>query len=310
MDDGRRLPLRRWGAPDKARAVVLALHGFNDYGNAFAGVGEHLATKRVLTYAVDQRGFGESQAAGRWAGEDRMTDDLRQLAGLLRKRHPDLPLFVIGESMGGAVVLATPAIAALADGVILIAPAVWARDTMHPLQRLALAITAHGLPGLKVSGRGLDIRPSDNVPMLRRFSADPLVIKETRVDALWGLTNLMDRAAEAAPGLARPALLLYGEHDQIIPKGAFCTMLARLPPATDEIRLALYADGWHMLTRDLQGERVIADIAAWISDQRGALPSGAQTPLGSERIKGFCRPSLADPVAPETPGWNLHAGGM
>lgn len=289
MDDGHRLPLHRWGEPDKARALVLALHGFNDYGNAFAGLGERLAAAGVLTYAVDQRGFGAGAGPGRWAGEERMTADLVELAALLRERHPGLPLYVLGESMGGAVVMATPRIAGLADGLVLIAPAVWSRETMHPLQRFVLALAAYGLPSLKLTGRGLDIRPSDNIPMLRQFSADPLVIKETRVDALWGLTNLMDQAAAAAPGLAPPALILYGEHDQIIPRRAFCAMLATLPPAEPAIRVVLYRDGWHMLTRDLQGERVMSDIAAWVNDQRAALPSGEEAPPGSERMARHCR---------------------
>ena len=288
MDDGYRLPLRRWGEPDDARALVLALHGFNDYGKAFAGLGEALARRRVLTYAVDQRGFGAGRERGRWGGEGRMTADLVRLAALLRQRHPDLPLYVVGESMGGAVVMATPGIGFLADGLVLIAPAVWSRETMHPLQRLALAVTAYTLPSLKVSGRGLEIRPSDNSPMLRRFSADPLVIKETRVDALWGLTNLMDQAAAAAPRLPAPALILYGKQDQIIPRRAFCAMLATLPTEVPEIRVALYRNGWHMLTRDLRGERVIADIADWIADQQAPRPSGEEAPLGGERLPDFC----------------------
>ena len=36
LDDGIRLPLRRWLPREvMPRAVILALHGFDDYGNAF-----------------------------------------------------------------------------------------------------------------------------------------------------------------------------------------------------------------------------------------------------------------------------------
>lgn len=311
MDDGYRLPLRHWGEHRKPRALVLALHGFNDYANAFASLGPYLAERGILTYAYDQRGFGDSAQRGLWAGTERITSDLQAVAALLRKRHPHAPLYLLGESMGGAVVMASPAAAHLADGAVLIAPAIWSRDTMNPFQRLALKVAAHTIPWLELTGEGLDIRPSDNREMLRALGADPLVIKETRVDALWGITNLMDRAASAADRLPRPALLLYGEHDEIIPKSAFCAAVEDLP-RDPQLRVVLYADGWHMLTRDLQGRHVIEDIAAWILDQSSTLPSGEETALGSPRLRRFCPApdDAAGPVpSPSTGARAAPAGG-
>ena len=42
------------------------------------------------------------------------------------------------------------------------------------------------------------------------------------------------------------------------------------------VTAACYPDGWHMLLRDLQRERVWEDIAAWIAEPDGVLPSGGQ----------------------------------
>jgi len=290
MADGYRLPLRRWGDTEAPKALVLAVHGFNDYGNAFAALGPHLAAGGVLTYAYDQRGFGATAERGRWGGEDRMVSDLAALTRLLRRRHPGVPLFLLGESMGGAVVMAAAAgVAPLVEGIVLVAPAVWSRDTMNPLQSLLLRAAAHSLPWLELTGKGLHIRPSDNLAMLRAYSADPLVIKGTRVDALWGVTNIMDRGMAAASRLPGPALLLYGENDKIIPRKAFCALLDRLPDQRRDIRILLYRDGWHMLTRDLQGRRVMTDIAAWLADVEASLPSGEEVHAGAARHARFCR---------------------
>jgi alpha-beta hydrolase superfamily lysophospholipase len=288
MADGYRLPLRRWGDPDRARVLVLGLHGFNDYGNAFALLGDFLAERGALVYAYDQRGFGATAQRGRWAGEDRLVEDLRAVAGLLRARHPRLPLFLVGESMGGAVALAAAPDLAGARGLVLIAPAVWSRDSMGALQRLTLWAAVRSVPGLRLSGRGLRLRPTDNLARWRAWSADPLVIKGTRVDALWGVTNLMDRAAAAAPALRTPTLLLYGMHDEIVPKDPVCTLIGRLAPLAPGMRVAIYPQGWHMLTRDLQGAWVLADIAAWIDDWAGPLPSGRESPPGGAALGQFC----------------------
>ena len=272
--DGATLPLRVWRPPGPPHAVVLALHGFNDYSQAFAGVGPFLAARGIATYAYDQRGFGATAQRGIWPGTDVLVDDARTVAALLRAAHPGRPLILLGESMGGAVVMsllaATPTVA---DGAVLVAPAVWGRETMNLWQRAGLWLLAHGAPGMRLSGRGLGITASDNTAMLRALGADPLVIKETRADTLWGLTNLMDRALAAAPGLTLPALILYGEHDEIIPQRPTCRMLATLPASS---RVALYPNGYHMLTRDLGADIVLEDLAAWLVDAAAPLPSGLE----------------------------------
>src|SRR5690625_4363761 len=124
MDDGYELPLRYWLPDTEPVAIVLALHGFNDYHNAFAAVGPLLAAQRIQTYAYDQRGFGATAHRGTWAGTERLVEDARTMVDLLRQKHPHLPLYLLGESMGGAVSITTVTASdgQLVDGVILVAP--------------------------------------------------------------------------------------------------------------------------------------------------------------------------------------------
>ena len=282
MADGYVLPLSVWRPPssEPVRAVVLALHGLNDYRQAYAGVGPYLAARGIVTYAYDQRGFGETVAPGVWHGGERVKQDLRVMAGLLRTAYKDIPLYAMGESLGGAVILSTardspPDV----DGVILIAPAVWARSTMPLLQRATLWLATRLIPGKTFTGESLPVKitPSDNKAMLAALFKDPRVIKKTRVDVLYGTTQLMDLAYVAGPALSVPTLILYGQRDQIIPKRPICDFLNKLPrDVTRKWRAVIYPSGYHMLTRDLQRETVLEDIFAWISDKRAALPSGEE----------------------------------
>ena len=274
--DGALLPMRSWIPAAAPSAVVLALHGFNDYSNAFTGPGAFLAAHGIAVYAYDQRGFGAAPHHGEWAGTAAMTGDLRTAANILRARHPDLPLYLLGESMGGAVAVAATAgdDPPPVDGLILAAPAVWGRETMPWYQTASLWIAAHTVPWLKLSGRGLNRRPSDNVPMLRALGRDPRIITNTRIDSVHGLVDLMDAALAGSADLPLPVLALYGAHDEIIPPEPTRRAWARMA-GTANHRFALYADGWHMLLRDVQAVTVWRDIAAWIENPRAALPSGA-----------------------------------
>jgi alpha-beta hydrolase superfamily lysophospholipase len=326
MADGAALPLEIWRPTDRApdakpAAVILALHGFNDYSNAFEAPAQVWATRGIQTYAYDQRGFGRAPQPGLWPGDERLVADLRAAARLVADRHPGVPLYILGESMGGAVVAAAavspdpPA----AAGLILVAPAVWGRETQGPLQSGLLWLGAHTVPWMKLTGEGLNIQPSDNIAMLRALGRDPLVIKATRIDTIYGLVGLMDRAWEAAPRLGRgPTLLLYGAREEVIPEDAALAWVRRLPPGIQAgtqagsatgagpRRVAIYRGGYHMLLRDLGAEIVLDDIAAWIADGRAPFASGADA-LAAALISGEAedfasvRAPEAEPAGAEAP---------
>ena len=145
--DGARLPLRRWEAQGKPRAVIVALHGMSDYSNAFDMPGRYWAKHGITTLAYDQRGFGRSDQSrhlGRRRCHARRSGRCRAAA---RARYPGVPVFALGESMGGAVLLTALASGARpplnVDGVILVAPAVWSRGDMPLSYRAALFLGAH-----------------------------------------------------------------------------------------------------------------------------------------------------------------------
>ena len=199
-----------------------------------------------------------------------MRADLVDALAAARARFPGVPVFALGESMGGAVLLselAEPDPPKL-DGVILVAPAVWSRSDMPPSYRVVLWLTAHTMPSLTVSGRGVvHIWPSDNIPMLRAYSHDPLVQKVTRADAVWGLAGLMDEARHAPEhlGPTPPMLFLYGKSDQVIPAGPTEAVLKALGARVEARR---YERGYHMLLRDLDGPIIWQDILDWIGRRR------------------------------------------
>ncbi|WP_290652478.1 alpha/beta fold hydrolase [Aquisalimonas sp.] len=278
--DGYYLPLHRWLPGDDPRAVVLALHGFNDYGGAFDVLADGFKAQGVALYAYDQRGFGATEPRGIWAGEQRLVDDAMVAARLLQERYPEQPLFLVGKSMGGAVTMLalTHEDAPTVGGSILIAPAVWGEEVMPWYQQFGLWLGETITPGMRLSAdlaQGLGIAPTDDEAVLEELREDPMVQREARIDTIEGLSDLMDSALQASQALPGPTLILYGDQDEIIPAEPICLMLRRLPDRqTRPWRMVLYPGGYHMLTRYTEAEQVHEDINAWLADVDGELPSG------------------------------------
>ncbi|MBT5047025.1 MAG: alpha/beta hydrolase [Rhodospirillaceae bacterium] len=275
--DGVTLPLKSWLPGGKPRAVIVGLHGFNDYSNALALPAAYWADRDIATYAYDQRGFGGAPNRGYWAGTRAMAADLRAAVIAVKQRHPGVPVHVVGVSMGGAVTMAALSRGPIKgiESAVLVAPAVWGRAHMNVFQRGALWLLSNTMPWFPLTGEGLNVTPSDNIPMLRALSRDSKIIHETRVDAVKGLVDLMDSAYGAAPSLnGTPILITYGLKDEIVPRAPTQDVMRRLP-RTNGNRLALYEGGYHMMLRDTQAEILWNDIAAWILDRGAPLPSGA-----------------------------------
>ena len=284
VEDSARLPFLRWG-PDTADVVLVALHGMNDYSAAFHLAGPAWAERGITTYAYDQRGFGGAPGRGLWAGESRMTQDLRTVVALIRARHPGATLAVIGESMGGGVAISAFASDAppSADRVILLAPAVWGWSSQSLPNRLSLRIAA-GLFGDRAveppDWAVRDIRATDNLVQLVRNGNDPAFIRNTRFDTLSGLVDLMESASRNLGRVQAPTLLMYGARDDIIEQRPMRQALVRSGSPLN-LQTAWYPRGYHLLNRDLQATTVFRDVEAWVRDPTAPLPSGAVPVVGN-----------------------------
>lgn len=277
--DGAELGLTAWlpASGVEPRAVIIGLHGMNDYANTFYLMGPWFAERGVAVYAYDARGFGRSPRRGVWAGERLMTEDLRTAVIVARRAHPNAKIVVVGDSMGSAEAIATfgadnaPEI----DRLVLVAPAVWGWSTLPDQYALALWVGAHTFPWRAVEPPRRVVRTrtaSDNREALLQAGRAPHMIWSTRIDAVYGLVGLMETASERASNLDGDVLFLYGANDQIIPRNSAIAAARRLPHTA---RTALYEHGWHWLLRDLQREVVYADILSFIDDPAAPLPSQA-----------------------------------
>lgn len=281
--DGAALGLTVWRAENEI-AIAAAAHGMNDYANAFALAAPEWAARGITTYAYDQRGFGRSPEKGRWPGAPALKQDLRDFVEAVRRANPDKPVFVVGHSMGAAVVMAAQRDRPLdADGIILAAPGVWGGAQLPILYRISLNIAASLLPGKTLTGESAGRQASDNIAFLRAMNEDPNVIKGTRLDTLLGAVRMMGEGWRASDDISGAFLVVYGEKDDIIPLKTMRKAAARLEGS---VETKSYSRSWHLILADLERAEPLGDIADWIvgwADRKPPPPRLVQEQAVSNR---------------------------
>ena len=104
---GLNIFFRSWRPAGKPRGVVVIVPGFNSHSGYYAWVAEQFVASGLAVYALDLRGRGKSDGerfyVEKFDGLRRATS--RRLVALAKSREPGLPVFLLGHSAGGVVVL-------------------------------------------------------------------------------------------------------------------------------------------------------------------------------------------------------------
>jgi alpha-beta hydrolase superfamily lysophospholipase len=262
---GIRLFRRSWRPAGAVRAVVANLHGLGDHSGLYPTLVDHLVAHGIAVHAPDLRGNGRSPGRrayiSRW---EEFREDLGRFLAVVREEEPGLPLFLLGNSLGGLIVLefALHHPAGL-RGVIAASP---------PLGRL-------GVPApLLFLGRILSrIWPTFSLQTgmdLRGLARDPLVAEAVLADPLFhrfGTARLSTEVAAAiarvqagAPGFPLPLLVLHGGADRMVPPDGSRRFVAAVGRA--DRRLIEYPDAYHVLFADTGREHPLSDLTRWIDD--------------------------------------------
>jgi len=107
LDGGVTLHAYRWEPEDGAKAVIQIVHGMAEYAARYARFAEAATANGYAVAAVDLRGHGKSTASpddwGFFAERDgwnKVVGDLAAQRKRITIEYPDLPVFLLGHSMG------------------------------------------------------------------------------------------------------------------------------------------------------------------------------------------------------------------
>ena len=254
--------------------IILAIHGYNDYSNSFKIPGEYLSKNSIALTAFDLNGFGKNKNKGKWFGLTQHIKDINLNLKKIKNENPNKKIFLLGESMGGAITLSfvnrfrnLPI-----DGVILVAPAIWNFTETNFWKSIPLKILSKVFPSFKVSGKGIiRVQASDNLKLLKELSMDDFFIHKPTFESLQGVIDLMDEAYKDTEKYFRDpsyeTLIMVPLKDEIVPRKPLIKLLNDekiKQNFSDKIKIVVYDESYHMILRDLNGDQITEDLKNWV----------------------------------------------
>ena len=268
---GLNLFYQTWRPADR-RAVLVNLHGLGDHSGLYPALAAHFPPRGIALYAYDMRGNGRSPGQRAFVRSWReFREDLNAFLTQVRQWEANLPLFVLGNSLGGLVVLDY----ALehpgeVGGVIAAAP---------PLGRLGVP------PVLMALGRVMSrIVPRFSLQVgmdLTGLARDPAVIETVLADPYFHrrgtarlsteVTAAIARVQGSAERLSVPLLILHGSDDRMVPPDGSREFIAKV--RHPDQRLKEYPGGYHGLFADINAAEVLGDVERWVDAHIPAGPA-------------------------------------
>ncbi|QQR60025.1 MAG: alpha/beta fold hydrolase [Candidatus Melainabacteria bacterium] len=252
------------------KAVAIAIHGFGLHKGSYDAFSQEMIKKNITTYAMDVRGFGDWQryCPYRALNFRNAINDIDQLVSTIKTTYPGAKIYIIGESMGGAIALAYASKhEGDVDGVIASVPA-YAR-TQGPSANLLVAAKY-----LFSAGGHIDVdksvvrRASSNQVLRSTWRNDRYARLQFSISELYRFNHFMKHGIAFARSInSTPVLVLQGKLDKLIKPSGTTKLFDEL--RTEDKELVMFDQEEHLLLEEKEvSKNVVARIDQWIDQHR------------------------------------------
>jgi alpha-beta hydrolase superfamily lysophospholipase len=258
------LLFRRAWLPRETERVLAIVHGFAEHSGRYDTLGAWFAARGCAVHSYDQRGHGRSDGPRRHIESfDEYLDDLDRFLERVAGEHPDLPLFLVGHSMGGLVAAAHACERSTrAAAIVLSGPALRLPDDFSPLRLRAVRLLRRLAPRVAMKS-GIDPDGLSRDPeVVRNYLEDPLVDTRMTFSHAASLLEALQRTAATASRVRAPMLLLHGADDPICPVEGSRAFHAGL--AVPGSALRIYPRLRHEIFNEPERETVYQDLLDWL----------------------------------------------
>ncbi|MBP9093690.1 alpha/beta fold hydrolase [bacterium] len=274
------LPIIAWQsrAPEnRSKATIIAVHGMGLDNRAFTPFAHEMRGRGYTIFAIDVRGFGSWMNA---SGNEKIDykdsfTDINNMVGLIKEHNPSAPVFLLGESMGGAIALNTAAqFGQNLRGVIASVPSAERLQA----KRMSLTVALHFLNGPdKPFNVGTQIAAQATAkPEMRAMWANSLKAKnELSPKELMNFAIFMRRTHSHCGDIKTlPVLMVQGLKDKLVkPQGTYDLFDA---VKSEDKTMMIVGNAEHLIFEtDSQNGVVIDTLCSWI-DKHSADNSPSQ----------------------------------
>lgn len=265
----------QWSSKDPAHDFVVCIHALGLSTNAFTPLAKELAANGVDGCAINIRGFGPHR---RTKGQTRLdlvdtADDVTRLLRSIKVSYPDYRVFLLGESMGGAVALRVAAKnPELITGVIASAPGF----KLHRISSTAVKgvfeiITSYGdLPG--PAGKAVIAQTTQDPVLASHILTDPSYRLRLTIGEAARYVHFISRTPNFTSKLKTPVLLIHGLHDRLASVNGTARLFSSIP--TDQKEFIVDAQGEHLLLEEGQySPELLKIVLQWLKQPEKSLHS-------------------------------------
>ena len=264
--DSNPLFYRKWVPQESLQAVLIIVHGFSDHSGRYQPIVDSLIPRGIAVYSFDQRGHGRSPGQrGHINSFSEFRDDLLAFTQLVAGQEPDTPLFLMGQSMGGLIVLDFGLHHPQeVNGIIALSPHLSDPPISPILITLSRALS-NVWPTFSMNA-GMDNRGLSRDPnAVQAFLDDPLCHGKGTPRLATELSKAVAETNANAAGFQPPLLITHGTADRMTDPDASHRFYEKVT-STNKTFIA-YDGGYHEGHNDIHRERVIIDIAQWLEEQ-------------------------------------------
>lgn len=264
---GRKLYWQGWTpAADHVQAVVVLVHGLHEHGGRYEWVAQQLTEHGYATYAVDHVGHGKSDGVRGQIG--RMSDVVNGVDAMVTEvstRHPDVPRFLVGHSMGALValqyVISNPQ--ELRGLVVSAAPVII--DAGSSAERAAAKVLTRVAPNLGVVV--LDSAAVSRDPdVVAYHETNPLMVhSKVRARTATEMLTTADQVQAQLGRIRLPLLVMTGTADKLADPAGSQLIIDRV--SSSDKTLKTYEGFYHEILNEPEKQVVLADLVEWIKER-------------------------------------------
>ncbi|KAK2175997.1 hypothetical protein NP493_693g00014 [Ridgeia piscesae] len=255
---------------EQPRGLVFIAHGVGEHCQRYDCIANPLTDNGFLVFSHDHVGHGKSEGVRvDIVHFTDYTNDVVQHVDLVKAKYPGCPVFIIGHSMGGTIVVKTvldnPDIC---RGIVLIAPSLQVDPNLvGPVKIFAVRLVSRCAPRLPV-GRIDSETVCHDQAVIDDYDNDPLVW-HGGLKARWGVCffDTMDEIGERMSEIQCPLLNLHGDADKLTTLEG--SQLLQDKAGSKDKTLKVIPGGYHELhfEPDGVGTQCIKDIVSWIGER-------------------------------------------